>query len=217
MRDKKVLEMTTIAMFSAIIAIMSFVPWLGYITIGGVAVTLIHIPVLIGGIIGGRRVAITLATVFGVLSMIRSFITPDALNIFFQNPLVSVLPRILFGIALWYVYVGIKWLITKILNKLNKNKDKEISKAGELAIISTSFGISTFIHTVLTLIALYLFAFQTTRFTDVFGSMDVLNFIWVVLAANGVIEILLAIFIAGPIGWRVKDYYEHEANKLTEE
>ncbi len=215
MRDKKVLEMTTIAMFTAIIAVMSFVPWLGYITVGGVAITLIHIPVLIGGIIGGKRVAITLATVFGVLSMIRSFITPDALNIFFQNPLVSVLPRILFGIALWYVYVGIKWLITKILSR--KNKDQKISKGGELAIISVSFGISTLIHTVLTLIALYLFAFQSTRFTDIFGSMSVLNFIWAILLLNGFIEALLAVFIAGPIGWRVKDYYEHEANKLTEE
>jgi uncharacterized membrane protein len=215
MRDKKVLEMTTIAMFTAIIAIMTFVPWLGYITVGGVAITLIHLPVLIGGIIGGKRVAITLATVFGVTSMIRSFITPDALNIFFQNPLVSVLPRILFGIALWYVYVGIKRLITYILTR--NGKEDTISKTGELTIISLSFGISTLIHTILTLTALYLFAFQSTRFTDIFGSMNALRFIWVILLANGFIETLLAIFIAGPIGWRVKDYYEHETNQLTEE
>jgi len=193
MRDKKVLEMTTTAMFAAIVLVMTFVPFMGFIVIGPVAITIIHIPVLIGGLFGGKRVAIALGLTFGIGSLFRSLMTPDGLNIFFQNPLVSVLPRLLFGIALWYLYV--------LFNRLIKNK---------LISIAVTFGLSTVLHTVFTLTALYLFAFQSQLFQDFFGDMNVINFIWAIAGFNGIIEVLIAIFIATPIAWRIKDYNRYE-------
>jgi len=197
MRDKKVLEMTITAMFAAIILVMTFVPFMGFIVVGPVAITIIHIPVLIGGLFGGKRVAIALGLTFGLGSLARSFMTPDGLNIFFQNPLVSVLPRVLFGLALWYLYV--------VFNRFVKNS---------VVSIGLAFGISTLLHTVFTLTALYLFAFQSQLFQDFFGDANVINFIWVVAGVNGLIEILIAIFVATPIAWRLKKYNEFEEEHI---
>jgi len=197
MRDKKVLEMTTTAMFAAIILVMTFVPFMGFIVIGPIAITIIHIPVLIGGLFGGKRVAIALGLTFGLGSMARSFMTPDGLNIFFQNPLVSVLPRLLFGLALWYLYV--------VFNRLFKNS---------IASIGLAFGFSTLLHTIFTLTALYLFAFQSQLFQDFFGDANVITFIWAIAGFNGLIEVLIAIFVATPIAWRLKQYNQFEEEHI---
>ena len=58
MRREQIYDLTLTAMFLAIILVMAFVPYLGFIPspfIPGVSLTLIHIPVIIGGIILGRK------------------------------------------------------------------------------------------------------------------------------------------------------------------
>ena len=47
----KTKDMVTTAMFVAIILAMSFVPYLGYIPLGFMNSTIIHIPVIIGAIL----------------------------------------------------------------------------------------------------------------------------------------------------------------------
>ncbi len=220
MRDKKVLEMTMIAMFAAIIAIMSFVPWLGYITVGLAAITIIHIPVILGGIIGGRRVAIVLATVFGVLSMIRAFMTPDGLNVFFQNPVVSVLPRVLFGVALYYIYVGVEKLLPrKEVSQEAETSEKVVKHTREIVALGLAFGLSSLAHSMLVVPILYAFATGSTEMINIFEGVDpdALTFIWAVLAANGFLEAVLAVVIGAPVAWRVRAFYESQIAVYNQE
>ncbi|TVP94744.1 MAG: ECF transporter S component [Acholeplasmatales bacterium] len=196
MRDARVKQMTLIAMFVAIIAVMTIVPQLGFITIGPiVGITLIHIPVLIGGVVGGRRVMIALAFTFGIASFIMAFFRPEGLNVFFQNPLVSVLPRILFGVAAWYLYVFFKKLMED-----------------DVLIFGATFVGATLTHTLIVLLMLYLFAAQSQVFTDFFGDANVLNFIWLILGSNGVLEMLLAAVVGAPIAYRLRstEYFQED-------
>lgn len=216
MRDKRVREMTVTAMFTAIVAIMSFVPWLGFITVGGVAITLIHIPVLIGGIFGGKRVAIFLATAFGTFSMMRAFMTPDAFNVFFQNPLVAILPRFLFGVSIWYIYTFVfKLLKPAIMGEEPAEDSKGMRHVTELTALAVTFAVATFAHTVITLTALYIFAFNSEIYLQWFGDASVLRFIWIILLANGFIEVGLAVIVGAPIAWRLREYYRSEEENIV--
>ena len=53
--EKKVLDMSLAGIFTAIIIAMSVVPFLGYIPLGFMNATIIHVPVIIGAIILGPK------------------------------------------------------------------------------------------------------------------------------------------------------------------
>lgn len=55
MFSKKTFEMVLTALFTAIIIIMAFVPYLGYINLVVIKATLIHVPVIIGSIVSDRK------------------------------------------------------------------------------------------------------------------------------------------------------------------
>ena len=99
----KVQQMTILAMFIAIIIVMGFVPNLGFITIAGVSATLIHLPVLIGGVLLGRKSAILLGLTFGLASFARAF-TSYGFDFLFVFPWVSILPRVIFGLLIYDFY-----------------------------------------------------------------------------------------------------------------
>ncbi len=215
MRNERVKEMTLIAMFTAIVAVMSFVPFLGFITVGGVAITLIHIPVLIGAIFGGKRTGIFLATAFGVFSMIRAFMTPELFNVFFQNPLVAILPRFLFGVSIWYIYTFVFKMLKATLIGAEAEETEGKKRVTELTAIGVTFALSSFAHTVITLTALYIFAFNSAIYLEWFGDANVLRFVWVILLSNGFIEVGLAVIIGAPIAWRLREYYRTEQNTIA--
>ena len=48
-------SMIQVALFGAIIVILAFTPFLGYIPLGFTRATIIHIPVIIGSILMGRK------------------------------------------------------------------------------------------------------------------------------------------------------------------
>jgi uncharacterized membrane protein len=167
--------------------LMAFVPQLGFITFGLVALTIIHIPVLIGGYFGGKKVTLGLALIFGIASMSQALIRPvTVVDILFQNPLVSVLPRLLFGGVIVYLSLGLKkWVSNKYL------------------VAMTTFGISTFLHTVFVLSSVYVFSPFFTNLNTFASDTPFWPLITSVMAANGVFEILAAIFIAAPIAVRL--------------
>lgn len=199
MRDKRVKEMTTAGIFGAIILFMSLVPapwgltW-GFIRItGGVEITIIHIPVIIGSIFGGKRVAITLGAFFGFGSLFAALLYGGLFAPFFYNPLVSVLPRILFGYFIYLFYTYLNRVI----------KFPYLSMA-------LSAGLSTFAHSIMVLTMLYLFSFKTTVYSDVFGDSSIIAFMLAILGLNAVIEIALAILVATPVGMRIREYLSKE-------
>lgn len=56
--------------------------------------------------------AIAVGTVFGLCSLLTSVIFPGAFTVYFVNPLVSVLPRIIVCVVAYFVYLGIVSLFT---------------------------------------------------------------------------------------------------------
>ncbi|MGX6969794.1 ECF transporter S component [Vagococcus bubulae] len=122
----KTKRLTLTAIFLAIIILFSFTP-LGFINLGFIKATLVHIPVIIGGIVLGPRIGAFLGLSFGLLSMTINTMTPSALSFAFSPFIpvigtnngslwaivIALIPRILTGVVPYFVY---KWL--KSTNKL---------------------------------------------------------------------------------------------------
>lgn len=132
MKNLKVKDFTLTALFLAILIILAVTP-LGFIPIGPINATTMHIPVIIASIILGPKIGASLGGIFGVISLIRStvIITPMsfAFSPFIANPLtghgdwraviVAILPRILIGIVPYFVY--------RIMARLLKQKAQTVS------------------------------------------------------------------------------------------
>jgi uncharacterized membrane protein len=182
---EKTREMTMLAMFIAIIAVLGLVPSglgsssLGFIKIApNIEATIIHIPVLIGAAMFGRKMGLYLGIAFGTVSLIAAFIYASSL---FVYPWVSVLPRIIFGFAIYDV--------VQLFKKIIKNPHVSYF---------VSFFLLSAIHTILVLPMLW------TSFTMVFG-YDSLAQAFVpyitALATSGVfISAPLEALLAGLIG-----------------
>lgn len=119
--NKKTYQMVLTALFAAIIILMAFIPFLGYINLVVIKATLIHVPVIIGSILLGPKKGGFLGFVFGCTSLINNTFNPSLLSFAF-SPFYSVgetggnmfsliicfVPRILVGILPYFVYKGIK-------------------------------------------------------------------------------------------------------------
>ena len=113
-RRLNVRKMTVIGVLSAISIMMSMLPFIGYIPIGPTKATIMHIPVIIGVIIEGLVVGATIGLIFGLTSLWNAMTQPTITSIFFLNPLVSILPRVLIGVVAYYVYQGIYKISKKV-------------------------------------------------------------------------------------------------------
>lgn len=113
-RRLNVRKMTVIGVLSAISIMMSMLPFIGYIPIGPIKATIMHIPVIIGAIIEGPVVGAIIGLIFGLTSLWNAITQPVLLSPLFYNPLVSVLPRILIGIVAYYVYQGVYKVSKKV-------------------------------------------------------------------------------------------------------
>lgn len=85
---------------------------LGYIQISPtISLTIMHIPVVLAAILAGLPGGIVAGLIFGLTSLVNAAANPSGvLDPLFVNPLCSVLPRMIFGVAAW----GIFKLIEKI-------------------------------------------------------------------------------------------------------
>ena len=113
-RRLNVRRMTVIGVLSAISIMMSMLPFIGYIPIGPMKATIMHVPVIIGAVIEGPLVGATIGLIFGLTSLWNAITQPVLLSPLFINPLVSVLPRILIGIVAYYVYQGVYKITKKV-------------------------------------------------------------------------------------------------------
>lgn len=89
-----------------------FIPWFG-----GISLTIMHIPVIIGAILEGPLVGAGIGLIFGLFSMLQAAIAPASpSDVWFTNPLLSILPRLFIGPIAWLVYHAFrKWQIPAII------------------------------------------------------------------------------------------------------
>ncbi len=111
-RSQNTRRMVVAAMLSAITAVLVFTP-IGMIPLPPPlpAVTLVHIPVILAALVEGPVVGLLVGLVFGACSWVRAWESGMVgLTLFFRNPLVSVLPRLLIPL----VALGVFWLLQKL-------------------------------------------------------------------------------------------------------
>lgn len=198
---ERILRMTQLAVLSAIIIMMTFVPYIGYISYGpGLSITLIHIPVMIGAIVLGPSAGAILGGVWGISCIIKALTAPpsplDAA--IFWNPLVSLIPRILAGLLAGLAFVGLVYLCRKLSKREKNSKLAQGISAG----IAAAVGSVT--NTVLVLSMIYLL--YGTQFGEQLGINMVsfgglLDYIMIAFAANASLEVVVCVVVSIPVSY----------------
>lgn len=199
-RSKHVLGLVQVALFAALIIIMAFTPFLGYIPLGFTNATTIHIPVIIGAILLGPKKGGILGFVFGLTSLIRSTMTPTPTSFVFspfyslgeihggfQSLIICFIPRILIGVVPYYVY----HFFAKITGKWKSSRAFSLGIAGVAGSLT---------NTLLVMGMILLF------FKDAYAAVNevsveaVYTLIAGVIAVNGVPEAIIAAIIVSFAG-----------------
>ncbi len=91
---------------------LGFIPW-----ISGASLTVMQVPVIIGAVLEGPVVGLAIGFIFGVFSLIQAAVAPTGpTDVWFTNPLLSILPRLFIGPVSWIIYRGLKrWKIPALI------------------------------------------------------------------------------------------------------
>lgn len=97
-------RLVIIGVLSGISMMLSMTP-LGFIPLGPVNATIMHIPVIIGAIVEGPIVGLIIGLIFGLTSLVRAFTMPTVTSFLMMNPIISVIPRVMMGVISYYIYI----------------------------------------------------------------------------------------------------------------
>lgn len=191
--NKKTLNYTLFTLFASIIVLLSMTP-LGFIHLGFIKATIVHIPVIIGSILLGPLAGAGLGLIFGINSIINNTMSPSLLSFAF-SPLVPVIgttsgsplalvialvPRIIVGIVPYYI----------VESKLIKND-------------TLRFGVAGFVGSMTN--TLLVMGLITLLFKDAYGvargieSVAVTKAILSVIVVNGIPEAIVSTIITVPL------------------
>jgi uncharacterized membrane protein len=83
---------------------------LGFVALGPtIAVTIMHVPAIIGGVMLGPWVGAIVGGAFGLFSLFLATQQPaGSPNAIFVDPIIAVIPRLFIGPVAWLVYRGMK-------------------------------------------------------------------------------------------------------------
>ena len=190
MKSKKTQYMTSMALFLAIEIILVVTP-LGYIPIGPLNATTMHIPVIIAGSILGKKAGGELGFVFGLTSMIKATIQPGITSFCFspfvtigtisgnyKSLLIAFVPRILLG------------YLAGLIFEIMKNKGRENSGvlAGAL--------VGALTNTVLVLSGIYVFFGNAYASSLNVAYSGLIGLLLGVVTTNGILEAILAAVVS---------------------
>ena len=199
-RNSKTLGLVQIAMFSAIIIILAFTPFLGYIPLGFTRATIIHIPVILGAILLGPKKGAILGFVFGMTSLINNTMNPTAtsfvfspfyslgdINGGFSSLIICLIPRTLVGVTPYYIY---QWIM-----KLFKNHKNNITIA-----LGSAGIVGSLTNTLLVMNLIYLLFRDDYAQVNQTSVEAIYGFILGIIGVNGIPEAIVAAVIVICIG-----------------
>jgi uncharacterized membrane protein len=199
MKNKVIFQMTLSAVIIAIIAVMSYVPYVGYINYGVVSISTIHIIVLVVALLFGWKHGLVAGLAFGFFSLFIALTRPaSSIDFAFVNPLISVLPRVVFGLV-----AGLLFDLVKKIPSISLRS---------VCIVASSFALTIF-HTAFVLLMLWAFK-STLAFGDNF-----MNVLYVIVSLNVLIEMTAAAVFVPLIAWplsRAFPQYNPYKNKYKE-
>lgn len=202
--NQKTRNLTFLGVMLAVTIIMDSVPLLGAIPMGSVSATITHIPTIITGIILGPIYGLVMGTSFGIVSLIHAATRPvSPIDPLFMNPLLSVLPRMLIGVASYYGYT----LARKILSLF-------AVKGSLSTTVSSVIGgiLGSLTNTVFVLGMLYLIYAKEVA-EKIFGDAGMLKEVRVMLLGVVVSNALLEAIVAAIITSAIVVAYKKVINK----
>lgn len=192
--SEKTKNMVITAMFIALIIVMSFVPGLGYIPLGFMNATIIHIPVIIGAIVLGPKTGALLGFAFGLSSMIHNTLSPNLTSFVFSpfysvgensgnlwSVVISIVPRVMIGLVAYLVYSAV-------------NKSGKQNLALALAGLAGSMT-----NTILVMGGIYVFFGESYAAAKGLGYEALFGVIMGVVATNGIPEAIVAALLTVPL------------------
>lgn len=187
---QKTVQLTQLALLMALLAVLAFTP-LGFIQIPPVAITLMHIPVIIGAIVLGPTCGGILGLAFGLFSMIKASTTgvspvdlafsPLASGAPLQSIIMAVGPRVLLGVIAGSLY---KFFSTRLNN--------------DAVSVAAAAGLATLSHTVLVLGCLALF------FSEL--GVSFMAIVMTIVSLNGILELAAGMIIAVAVAKPLRRY-----------
>lgn len=199
-RKEKTLGLVQVALFSSLIVIMAFTPFLGYIPLGFTRATIIHIPVILGSIMLGPKKGALLGFIFGMTSFINNTMNPTVTSFVFTpfynlgemrggigSIVICFLPRILVGVFPFFVYKFCNWMLQKKENGSNYALG-----------IAGLFGSLT--NTLLVMNLIYVFFKDSYAAANGVATESVYAFILSIIGMNGVPEAIVAAVIVSFVG-----------------
>ena len=178
-----------VAMFMSIQLVMFLIPFLGFIPIGAVRITTLHIPTILAGILLGVKGGSLVGVSFGAISALNATLNPNLTSFLFTpfapalsgysgnvlSLVIAFVPRILLGVTASLIYRFIK--------------DKGL-KFGAATITGV---LATILHTFMVLGLIFvIFANPYASALDLDGARGVLVFLGGIIATNGIFEAVLA-------------------------
>ena len=191
----KTQNMVKLALFAGIIVVLSMTP-LGYIPLGVIKATTIHIPVILGSILLGWKAGAVLGGIFGLTSLVVNTITPSLTSFVFTpfysldgsggslwSLVVCFVPRILVGILPYFIYRSIQ--------KLHGSDIVSLGIAGFLGSMT---------NTLLVMNLIYLLFGERWGAAKQISSDLIYKTILGAIAANGIPEAIVAAVITAAVG-----------------
>lgn len=186
-------ELTVVGLLAAITIILGFSGY-GIIALGPLNVTTLHVPALIGALVEGPRVGAFVGLIFGVYSFWQNFTAPNILSPLFINPLVSVVPRIIFPILAVLVYKSL-WKVPQ----------------GPRIIISAFLG--TIFHTCMVMGLIYVLYSNMFAQAMHLSSDQVIGTILILSVTHGIPEAIFAGVIVTPIALALRKALRKDVQK----
>ena len=173
-RKVNVRRMAVISVLSAISIVLSMIPFVGYIKLGPVDATIMHVPVIIGAVVEGPLVGAAVGLIFGLTSLFKAFTEPSITSFCFMNPIISVLPIILIGVVSYYVY--------KLIYKISKRVYLSGFVAGVLGSLTNTIGVMGLIYVI-----------YADKYMQAIGQAgNAGKYILLICATNGIPEAIVA-------------------------
>lgn len=171
----KTKEITYLGLLMALTVLLGVIPNIGIIQVGPVSITILHIPVIMASVMFDIKGGLIVGTTFGLTSMYVAMTrAASPIDLLFVNPLVSVVPRALFGLA-----CGV------LCYFVDENSKLKYAMIGFF---------STLIHTLLVYLALYMFGKETID--AIMGNSTLARFLLSAISVNAIIEAAVASIFA---------------------
>jgi len=179
-RNTRARLITIHALLCAVIVIFLIFPAIGPVKLAFIPI----IAVVVSAELLGLKHGVLTGLFFGLVSFAGSYISPSVLSQAFHNPLISVAPRVLIGVASYFAGAGVR---------------KLLPKAKPVFSYAASAAAAVITNTALVLGVILAFHFGTTF--SLGGAAATVGWQWlsVILVSNSLIELVACTIITPPI------------------